>query len=432
MINLILTILAITLFSPLMILISILIYLEDFGPVFFIQDRVGLREINFSILKFRTMKDGKITRIGKILRQTGLDELPQLLNIISGDMNLVGPRPLTKQDIFRLGFSDIRFAKRWSVKPGLTGLAQIYPSLGKKVSICFDFSYIKSKSIYLDFQILCFTFLMNLFGKRKLREYLYQKLKNRIRVPSWKNWFNYFKKNSEYKILDQFDISKLTDQEKLALKKSLAIFQIGESGEGRIAKEIEEFHSKYININYREALKLFVKEEGRHARILSNMIRSLNGKVLEFNFTEKLFKMGRRILGVRLKLLVLLVAETISIEFYKFYAKKLPLSGIRASLIQIIKEEEKHLEFHSDFFKLILKNKLEKFVFKFVFISVSIIAYLMVLKDHFPYLKVFGFDFKESIENYQNIVFTTLNDVLKQKGNEETFSQKNFLKFFRI
>ncbi len=415
MINLILCITAITLFSPLMILISVLIYLEDFGTVFFIQERVGLRETNFSIIKFRTILNGKITFVGKFLRQTGLDELPQLFNILLGDMNLVGPRPLTKEDIQRLGFGDIRFAKRWSVKPGLTGLAQIYPSIGKKISICFDFSYIKTRSFYLDFQILSFTFLMNIFGKRKLRKFLYTKLKNRIRVPNWKNWFKYFKKNSDYKILEEYDTSKLTSKEKFGLKKSLAIFQIGETGEGRIAKEIDEFHSKYINNNYKEALKLFVKEEGRHARILSNMIRSLEGKNLEFNFTEKLFKIGRRILGVKLKLLVLLVAETISVEFYKFYAKKLPLSGLRASLIRIIKEEEKHLDFHSEFFKYILKNQFEKFLFSFIFLFVSIIAYLMVVKDHYQYLKIFGFDLKESFWSYQKIVYSTINKALNRE-----------------
>ena len=108
-----------------MILIAVCIFLEDRGPILFLQERIGLREIPFLIYKFRTMRDGKVTRVGRILRRTGLDELAQLFNILLGDMNIVGPRPLTKFDIDRLGWNQYKFVKRFSVKPGLTGLAQV-------------------------------------------------------------------------------------------------------------------------------------------------------------------------------------------------------------------------------------------------------------------------------------------------------------------
>ena len=161
-----LTLLAIFFFSPFMILIALCIFLEDRGPILFLQERIGLREIPFLIYKFRTMRDGKVTRVGRILRRTGLDELAQLFNILLGDMNIVGPRPLTKFDIDRLGWNQYKFIKRFSVKPGLTGLAQIYGGKGARISKCFEFSYLKLQSLSLDLRIILVTFIMNLIGKK--------------------------------------------------------------------------------------------------------------------------------------------------------------------------------------------------------------------------------------------------------------------------
>lgn len=149
-----LTILAILVFAPLMVLIAVCIYLEDRGPVFFLQERIGLREIPFLVYKFRTMRNGEVTRVGAILRRTGLDELAQLFNILSGDMNIVGPRPLTKYDIDRLGWGQYKYTKRFSVKPGLTGLAQIYGGRGARISRCFEFSYLQLQSLSMDLRII--------------------------------------------------------------------------------------------------------------------------------------------------------------------------------------------------------------------------------------------------------------------------------------
>ena len=155
---------------PLWVLIAIGIKLDSKGPVFFKQERVGYKGKKFTLYKFRTMfvhtppfseaprneDDPRITKFGRFLRRTSLDELPQLINVIKGEMSLVGPRP-------EMPFIVERYSKwerkRLDVKPGITGLWQI---LGRKnlplqENIHYDFYYIKNRSIVLDLMILLKT-----------------------------------------------------------------------------------------------------------------------------------------------------------------------------------------------------------------------------------------------------------------------------------
>jgi lipopolysaccharide/colanic/teichoic acid biosynthesis glycosyltransferase len=112
-------------FAPVMAVAAAAVFIDDGGPVLFRQQRLGYRRRPFSIIKIRTMRDGRITRVGKVLRASGLDEIPQFFNILSGEMSAVGPRPLTEDDVRRLGWTGIAFDFRWETKPGLTGLAQL-------------------------------------------------------------------------------------------------------------------------------------------------------------------------------------------------------------------------------------------------------------------------------------------------------------------
>ena len=415
-----LTIFALVIFSPIMILISLLIWLEDRGDIFFFQERIGLREVPFEVFKFRTMREGKVTKIGSILRKTGLDELAQLFNILAGDMSIVGPRPLTRNDIQRLGWNQYRYMKRWSVKPGITGLAQIYAGKSASISYCFDLFFIQNKNSFLEMKIIGLTFMMNLFGKRKIRNYLYNQLKFRKCNYSWKKWKNYFHRNSISKSLEDYKDIDFSDDEKKALSMSLAIFQLGEAGEGRIAKEIDSSFMYGINKNYKQCIKMFVKEEGNHARILGNIIRSLGGKLIRANWTEKFFSIGRRFLGIRLKLLVLLVAETISILFYKFYIQKLPLSGIRASLIKILNDEEMHLQFHERFFLLRIHRNYERLIFKFLWRVLSFLAFQVVYLDHRKYLNVFNFDYSTNLFEYWKLIQKVETEILQDEKSAST------------
>lgn len=169
-------------FSPLFIIIAISIKIFSKGPVFFIQDRIGLNKRLFRLYKFRTMvedaekkqamlenlnevngpafkikNDPRVTKIGRFLRKTSLDELPQLLNVLKGDMSLVGPRPLTVRDYD--GFEINWHRRRFSVRPGLTCLWQVNGrnDIPFEKWMILDLEYIDHWNLLLDFRILLKT-----------------------------------------------------------------------------------------------------------------------------------------------------------------------------------------------------------------------------------------------------------------------------------
>lgn len=168
MIDIILSIAAMVVIFPLLIIVSILVFIRLGSPVFFTQDRVGKNGKIFKMIKFRSMvnskdkngdllADGKrLTPLGRVLRSTSIDELPELINVIKGDMSLVGPRPLLVEYITR--YSERQF-KRHDVLPGLTGWAQINGrniiSWEKKFEL--DVWYVENWSILLDIKIMLMT-----------------------------------------------------------------------------------------------------------------------------------------------------------------------------------------------------------------------------------------------------------------------------------
>ena len=156
---------------PLFFLTSLVILLDNFGPVFYKQQRVGLNGKLFGMYKFRSMRvdadkigpyftsedDPRITRAGKWLRRTSIDELPQLINVLLGHMSIVGPRPnVMKQKEL---YSEINWVKRNSVPPGITGLAQATnrsSATGDERDIL-DLEYIDKSSFILDLKIILMT-----------------------------------------------------------------------------------------------------------------------------------------------------------------------------------------------------------------------------------------------------------------------------------
>ncbi|MEX1001938.1 MAG: sugar transferase [Crocinitomicaceae bacterium] len=165
----------IVLLSPILLLISLLIILIDWHSPFFIQERLGRYKKMFTIIKFRSMKNGEITFFGKILRKTGMDEIPQLFNIMMGQMSFVGPRPLTAADVKRLNWETEYYNKRWSLKPGIVGLAQLSPVCHKKVSWWLDKQYIEKQGVKLDTKILLASVLIPFVGKTQLKKWMHKR-----------------------------------------------------------------------------------------------------------------------------------------------------------------------------------------------------------------------------------------------------------------
>ena len=175
-----------------MLLIVLAIRLSSKGGAIFRQRRAGWKGKPFDILKFRTMRadvdpyggsphsadDPRLTRIGQLLRETGLDELPQLFNVLFGQMSIIGPRPLYER---QAALWDDRQRRRLEVKPGITGYAQAYGrgSLNHEEKIELDLYYLENKSLWLDLKILCRTFT-NVFTRHgDVYEQRYSKDKER-------------------------------------------------------------------------------------------------------------------------------------------------------------------------------------------------------------------------------------------------------------
>ncbi|HEY7057949.1 MAG TPA: sugar transferase [Vicinamibacterales bacterium] len=179
--------------APLWGIIAMAIKLEDGGPIFYRQERVGLGGRTFEALKFRSMRpdaesmigavqatenDPRVTRVGRLMRATAMDELPQLWNILRGDMSFVGPRALRPGEIEAAGNGQLTrledvpgFEHRIKVRPGLTGLAQIYAprDVPRRQKFRYDRVYVNQRSWALDLRLILVSFWISLLGTWEAR-----------------------------------------------------------------------------------------------------------------------------------------------------------------------------------------------------------------------------------------------------------------------
>jgi putative colanic acid biosynthesis UDP-glucose lipid carrier transferase len=178
--------LALAVLAPLLILVALAISVDSPGPVLFRQTRTGLNGRTFQIYKFRSMRvledgpeirqacrgDARVTAVGHILRRTSLDELPQLLNVLRGQMSLVGPRPHALAHDAYYGREIPAYRVRFQVKPGITGWAQVNGARGETPTLMdmqrridLDLWYVENRSLGLDLQILARTVWSEIRGR---------------------------------------------------------------------------------------------------------------------------------------------------------------------------------------------------------------------------------------------------------------------------
>jgi len=182
--DIIVSLLSLMLFAPLILIISLAIRMDSKGPVFYRQERVGEDEKKFSLLKFRSMNvdaeengpvwakvdDERVTRVGQIIRKLRFDEIPQMFNVLKGEMSFIGPRPERPFFVDSLKNEIPFYSERHVVKPGITGWAQISYQYGASKEdalekLKYDLYYIKHMSLILDLMILFETIKIVFWGK---------------------------------------------------------------------------------------------------------------------------------------------------------------------------------------------------------------------------------------------------------------------------
>ena len=186
LIDLFTALICLVIFSPLMLVCYIAVKREDGGPAIFKQERIGRFGRPFNIYKFRSMcidaeKDGpalyqhenetRMTKVGKFLRAHHLDELPQLWNVVKGEMAFIGPRPERKYFIDQIMERDPRYAYLYQVRPGVTSYATLYNGYTDTMEkmlrrLELDLYYLEHRSLWFDFKLLVLTFLNIAFGKK--------------------------------------------------------------------------------------------------------------------------------------------------------------------------------------------------------------------------------------------------------------------------
>lgn len=184
--DLICSFLALIILSPIFLVVSIVLLCQGDGSVFFKQERIGYKGRPFNILKFRTMRvdsesngeprlaavnDERLTKVGKFLREHHLDELPQLLNVLLGDMSFVGPRPERRYFIEKIRQENPNYDYLYMIRPGLTSMATLhngYTDTMEKMlkRLDMDLEYLQKRSLWLDMKLILTTFLFIVNGKK--------------------------------------------------------------------------------------------------------------------------------------------------------------------------------------------------------------------------------------------------------------------------
>ena len=209
----------------------------------------------------------------------------------------------------------------------------------------------------------------------------------------WRQWSEFFGNRKDRAVPDLEACDLYTDLP-ASLAQSLAIFQLGESGGGTIIDQARNSCIKAIDHDYADAMALFVAEEHRHADILASCVSVLGGTLIRRNWTAKLFVSARRLIGLRLKVLVLLAAEVVGICYYHLLASRLPHCDIKLILEELVADELSHLRFHCTFLRTQAPSGWRRRVFTLFWRVTMIAAGLAVTIDHYNALRDMNIDVK--------------------------------------
>jgi hypothetical protein len=201
------------------------------------------------------------------------------------------------------------------------------------------------------------------------------------RGTCWREWKELFEGRRYRSLPTAQPLRKYSDLPP-SLAQSLAIFQLGESGGGTIIEQARASKLPQIDNHYADAMALFVREENRHADILAICIQQLGGELIKDNWTATLFVLTRRLIGLRLKVLVLLAAEVVGICYYHLLANRLPKSPMRTWLTELVRDEQSHLDFHCCFLNSQCDRAWKRGLFVVTWRTTMLLAAIAVMIDH--------------------------------------------------
>lgn len=212
-----------------------------------------------------------------------------------------------------------------------------------------------------------------------------------IRKTCWREWKEFFLGRSKRPLPAAAPLRRYRNLPQ-SLAASLAIFQLGESGGGTVIEQARASKLRHIDDDYAEAMALFVEEEHRHADILALCVDQLGGELIDKNWTARLFVAARRLIGLRLKVLVLLAAEVVGICYYYLIACQLPVSPIRDWLEELVADEQSHLDFHCDFLRMQADSPWKRAVFIVTWRATMLLAAVVVMVDHRAAMRDLGIE----------------------------------------
>ncbi len=198
---------------------------------------------------------------------------------------------------------------------------------------------------------------------------------------NWCEWCDFFSKRSD-RLMPAPEANDMYLKLPKSLAESLAIFQLGESGGGTIISQARHSRIREIDAYYANAMALFVDEEHRHADMLASCVHALGGTLIHRNWTAKLFVSARRLIGLRLKVLVLLAAEVVGICYYHLLSSRLPPCDIKSMLAELVSDEKSHLRFHCCFLRSQATSPWRRGIFVMVWRATMLAAAISVTIDH--------------------------------------------------